>query len=240
MHLTTENPTAGAAERTEHLRGIAAGAERTECARRRLESVEPAILTVESTTTLNSAANLLILDIIWIHANRCFNHLGGENTVAETIVCQCAQIIPLCRAIRLIHAIEHIGRILIGAKIDEVAGSLKLRWPGLRTCALLILVILITAKAKIAEEILIGIPAAFITASAGVATIVTTIVTAIGALGGIFLRFLRIFDLLIGRVDLIHFLCCHRIIGMHIRMILLCQTAVSPFDLVVGRVPRHA
>ena len=200
--------------------------------------MKPAVLAVKGTAALNPAANLLILDVIGVHANRSFNHLGGENAVAEAIVGQCTQIIPLCRAICLVHTIEHIGCILIGAKIDEVAGSLKFCWPGLCTCALLILVILITAKAKVAEKILIGIATAFTVASAGVATIVS--VTAIGPLGGIFLRLLRIFDLLIGRIDLIHFFCCHRIIGMHIRMILLCQTAVSPFDLVVGRVPRHA
>lgn len=128
-----------------------------------------------------SGGDLLILDVIGVHANRSFNHLGGENAVAEAIVGQCTQIIPLCRAICLVHTIEHIGRILIGAKIDEVAGSLKFCWPGLCTCALLILVILITAKAKVAEKILIGIATAFTVASAGVATIVS--VTAIGPPG---------------------------------------------------------
>ena len=44
----------------------------------------------------------------------------------------------------------------------------------------------------------------------------------------------RILDLVIGRVDLLHLFCSHFIPGIQVRVVLLCQFAVCPLDLLIA------
>ena len=59
-------------------------------------------------------------------------------------------------------------------------------------------------------------------------------------LGALLLIGLRIFQKVIGLVDLIHLLCGLRVAGVQIRMIFLCKTAIGLPDLVFGCTVRDA
>ena len=50
---------------------------------------------------------------------------------------------------------------------------------------------------------------------------------------------LRIFDLVVGGVDLVHHLCRVRVARVHVRVIFFCQRPVGALDLLVARVRRQ-
>ena len=71
-----------------------------------------------------------------------------------------------------------------------------------------------------------------------VSGIAAVAVTALAA--GIGLCLLRILDLLVGRIDLLHLLGSHLVPRVYVRVIFFCQSAIGALDLLVGGIGADA
>ena len=70
--------------------------------------------------------------------------------------------------------------------------------------------------------------------------ILTLIAPLLIAAEGVGMGLVRIFDLLVGGIDLLHFPCSFRISGISVRVIFLGKPAVGLFDLLVAGIPADA
>ena len=136
--------------------------------------------------------------------------------IAQTVVGKGAEIIPA--GIPSGGIGKCIQSLLIAAEADVVLRSFLIIITAARIG---IAALLVTAES--AEGIVLAVSAAIAAVTAVIA--VSTALLAV---------FLRILDLVVSGIDLLHFLCGNLISGIQVRMVLLCQFPVSSFDFLVG------
>ena len=145
--------------------------------------------------------------------------LQGRHLVAQAVVGQGAEVIP--PGVALGAAAQGVQRLLVPAEAQVLVGCLLILVLGLAAAVTLLPV-------SAAEGIVIS--AAVIAVSSGAAV-------AAGRLG-----LVRILDLLVGGVDLLHLPGGFLVIGIPVRMIFFCQPPVGLLDFLVcgvGAYPQY-
>ena len=149
--------------------------------------------------------------------------LQSRDLIAQAVVGQGAEIVPV--GVPLPAVFQHIEGLLEAVKADILVGGLLVAvLPGRLLIGLLPAGVP-ASKGTVAPE---GIPiaAGALTALRAVAALRT-----VAGLAGILLR---IFDLVVGLVDLLHLFGRFLISRIQIRVIFFCQAAVGLLDLLVG------
>ena len=160
---------------------------------------------------------LEILHVVRLHAHRPADVLHGGDLVAQAVVGQGAEVIPPGGAV--LGRGKHVQRLLVPAVDDVLVGRAEI---GIPLFLLAVGPLVATEGAVAAKGVVPAVPAI----AAG---------TTAGGLG-----LLRVLDLLIGGVDLLHLLGGHRVAGVPVRMVLHHQLPVGMLDLLIRGVGADA
>ena len=130
-----------------------------------------------------------------------------------------------------------IRPLVLRVGVGLVAGLPRLIGVGIAVIVLVLAVLIAILRRPEAERVIILL----------VLLLIGRLLLTVGLLIGILLLLLaiglirlRVFEQVVGLVDLVHFLCARSVAGMEVGVVLLGKAAIGLLDLVLARAMRYA